>query len=50
MFEATNEEGTFKITNTFGTWVVYAPNGKKLSYATKREAIMAINLRFHLHA
>ena len=50
MFEATNEEGTFKVTNTFGTWVVYAPNGKKLSYATKREAIMAINLRFHLHA
>jgi len=50
MFEATNKEGTFKVTNTFGTWVVYAPNGNKSSYATKREAIRAINLRFHLYA
>jgi hypothetical protein len=49
MFEITNEEGKFKLTNTFGTWIVYAPNNKKLEFPTKREAIAAINFRFHLH-
>ena len=49
MFAITTEEGNFKLTNTFGTWIVYAPNNKKLEFPTKRDAIAAINFRFHLH-
>ena len=50
MYELTNEEGKFVLTNVFGTWMVYAPNGKKLKFANRKDAMTAINLRFHLYA